>query len=115
MPKMSDKTLAFVTKATNYCESNPEFAPGYLDVQELKKDLQLAADLKIILDQVTQLQRLVEDTMMQAGSEAYIAALVYYNNIRAVARHGAADAVPIYEDLSARFPGRPRGKKPENS
>jgi len=112
LAKMSDKTIAFVQKTVNYCEANVEFVPSYLDVAEMKKDLKLVTDLKKILDASAQMLRLVEDTSMLAGSEAYLAALMYYGNVKTAVKHGAQNAAPIYEDLGTRFPGR-KGKKKE--
>lgn len=109
--KMSDKTIAFVTKTVNYCDSNPEFVPSYLDLDELKKDLALVNDLKQLLDKSVQLHQMLEDTIMLAGSEAYLGALLYYNNLKGGMRQGIISAEPIYNDLSERFPGRRRANR----
>jgi hypothetical protein len=46
--------------------------------------------------------------MMLAGSEAYIAALAYYNSVKQAAKMNVPGARAIYDDLSKRFPGRPK-------
>ena len=109
--KMSDKTVAFVTKTVNYCNTNPEFTPSYLSLDELKKDLNLVNVLKQLLDKATQLCQALEDTTMLAGSEAYLAALMYYNSVKGAAKQGVMSAEPIYNDLAERFPSTNRGKK----
>lgn len=43
------------------------------------------------------------DTIMMAGSEAYIAALMYYNSIKRVAAENVPGAKAIYDDLKVRF------------
>lgn len=111
LPKMSDKTIAFVSKTEAYTLSNPEFAPAFMEVHEFDLDFKLVQVLKPLLDICTQLCSNIEDTSMLGGSEAYVAALMYYNSVKLAAKTGQASAGPIYDDLSQRFPGGPR-KKP---
>jgi hypothetical protein len=106
LPKMSNKTFTFVSKSAEYCHSYPQFVPGYLNVAELNRDLSTAAALRPVLDACTALQSDVDDTVMLAGSEALMQSLVFYSTVRTAAKGGENSAKPIYEDLSARFPGR---------
>ena len=108
IPKMSDKTIAFVNKTETYTISNPEFAPGFMEVAEFSKDMQVVVELKPILDICEQLVSNIDDTSMLAGSEAYVQALMYYNGVKLAAKTGQASARPIYDDLSVRFPGATR-------
>lgn len=112
IPKMGDKTLAFVSKTVDYTNSNPEFTPSYLLKQELDDDFNAVSSLSPINNLLDQLQSDVDDTMMIAGSEAYVQSLIYYNAVRNAAATGQTAAKPIYDDLSNRFPGRPPKKKP---
>jgi hypothetical protein len=105
LPKMSDKSIAFVNKAETYSVSNPEFAPAFMQVAEFSKDMHLVTELKPILDICEQLVSNIDDTSMLAGSEAYVEALMYYNSVKLAAKTGQASARPIYDDLSMRFPG----------
>ena len=41
--------------------------------------------------------------MMLAGSEALMAALLYYGRVKEAAAKGVASAIPIDDDLSKRF------------
>lgn len=108
IPKMSDKTVAFVTKTEAYTDTNLEFAPAYMEIPAFKNDIALVTDLKDLLDIVTQLAGNIDDTSMLAGSEAYIAALLYYNSVKGAVKAGQPNAKPIYEDLAKRFPGPKR-------
>ncbi len=108
MPKMSDKTLPFVEKTLDYAQSNPQFAPAYMSVSELKIDMDAVAVLTQIYRPIEQLSEGINGTVMLAGSEAYIAALAYYNSVKQAAKMNIPGARPIYEDLSKRFPGRPK-------
>lgn len=101
--KMKDKSVAFVSSSLDYAESNPEFAPPYLDVPELKKDVKAVTDLNPIEQQAAQLLSLVDDTIMLAGSEAFTAALTYYNSVKTAAKRNVPGAKPIYDDLKVRF------------
>lgn len=108
LPKMSDKTVAFVEKVNLYTKNNPEFAPAFMHADELHADLDMVVGLRPILDICEQLCSNVDDTNMLAGSEAYVQALMYYNSVKLAARTGQPNAKPIYEDLSIRFPGTTR-------
>jgi hypothetical protein len=115
LPKMSDKSLAFVTKCLHYAKTNPEFAPNYLDIPALEEDV-VNADLLIqFLNLLTAITKGLDDTAMLAGSEAYTASLSYYNTVKQGAKQNVPNAKIIYEDLKTRFPRKP-GKKeePEN-
>lgn len=105
LPKMSDKSIAFVNKVETYTNSNPEFAPAFMQVAEFEKDFLLVEELKPLLDICEQLCSNIDDTSMLGGSEAYVAALMYYNSVKMAAKTGQASARPICDDLSMRFPG----------
>ena len=108
LSKMGDKTIAFVQKALEYGETNPTLVPGYLDIPEAKKDLALSQDLNSVLKQVSTLQRAIEDTMMVAGSEAYNAALVFYNSVKGASRVNVPGSEAVYNDLRQRFAVKPQ-------
>ena len=110
LPKMSDKSLSFVSKVSEYCTSNPEFSPSFFNADEFQKDFNAAAMLKPIVALCEQICGNVDDTAMLAGSEAYQAALLYYSSVQIGAKTGQASAKPIVEDLSNRFPGRKKKK-----
>lgn len=41
LPKMGDKSRAFVSKALEVATQNPEFLPRSFDIDEMRKDVQL--------------------------------------------------------------------------
>jgi hypothetical protein len=106
LAKMSDKTLAFVSKTLSYCGSNPEFAPPYLNTTELSRDFEAARMLDEFENLLAPIESGLSDTIMLAGSEAYVASLSYYNTVKNGARLDVPSAKTIYEDLSKRFPQR---------
>jgi len=110
LPKMGDKSLAFVRKAREYAHNHPDLVPGFLSLDLFESDLRA-------VDTLSNLQRVLqpvvdnlEDSLMLGGSEAYQAALVFYRSVKAAAQSGQPNAKTVYDDLSARFPGTTRSK-----
>ena len=104
--KMGDKTMAFVQKALDYANQNPSLVPAFLDVAEANKDYSLTHDLYAILQQMYALTTSMEDALMVAGSEAYDAALIFYNAVKGAVRSNVPGSQSIVDDLSAQFPAR---------
>jgi hypothetical protein len=80
--RMGDKTRAFVSKAIEVATQNAEIMPRCLDVDEMRKDIELVDALYPVMLAIAQLQELIEDTYLLAGSEAYAAARMAYNAAR---------------------------------
>ncbi|MGA7936587.1 MAG: hypothetical protein WCA35_23735 [Kovacikia sp.] len=62
LPKMGDKSRAFVSKALEVATQNPDFLPRSFNLEELRKDVQLFEALYPLLLSMTQLQELLDDT-----------------------------------------------------
>lgn len=107
LPKMGDKSRAFVSKALEVATQNPEFLPRSFDLEEMRKDVQLFEALYPVLLSLTQLQELVDDTTLAVGSEAYAAALQVYNYAKASGQGTGLDAVVV--EMGQRF-ARKAGK-----
>jgi hypothetical protein len=107
LPRMGAKTIDFVTKALGYAHSNPEFKPAFVDTDEFSRDLSAVGTLRTLAQPLRQLADLVDDSLVLSGSEAYAAALAFYNTVKAGAKLGLPGAQTIADDLAARFPGRP--------
>lgn len=80
--RMGDKSRTFVDKALELATQNPELMPRCLDVEEMRRDLELVESLYPVLFSIGQLKELIEDTYLLAGSEAYAAARTAYNSAR---------------------------------
>ncbi len=106
LPKMGDKTLAFVAKALDYAQANPSLCPPYLDVAEFQKDMATVQLLQGLLRPLSQVADIVDDSLMLAGSEAYAAALVFYQSAKSAQRSAVPGAATVADDLATRFPGR---------
>jgi hypothetical protein len=84
--RMGDKSRAFVDKALELATQNAELMPRCLDIDEMRRDLELVEALYPVLLSIAQLQELIEDPYLLAGSEAYAAARMAYNSARANGR-----------------------------
>ena len=113
LPKMNDRSVAFVNKSLEYAESNTALVPAFVDVAELRKDLDAVENLTQFRRQVEEIFTLLDDTVMLAGSEAYVASLAFYNSVKLGARMNIPGAKPVYEDLRERFAGQGRSAEPE--
>lgn len=87
----------------DYLQADPQFVPLFMDVVEMKQDYEAVRDLLPMLHMVDQLQSLLSDTAMLAGSESYVAALTYYHSVKMAMKHNVPGAKSIYEDLRKRF------------
>jgi len=100
---MGDKTVATVQKVKSYIETNAEFVPAYMDKVEFLKDEAVAAQLSPLNSLAEQLAADLNDTIMLAGSEALLSAMLYYGQVKEAYKKGIPASKPIYEDLSKRF------------
>ena len=110
--KMGDKTVATVQKVKTYMDTNPEFIPAYMDTAEFLKDEAVVSALDPLGNLATQLASDIKDTMILAGSEAIVGALLYYGTTKEAAAKGIVTAQPIYDDLSQRFSRKSIKKDP---
>lgn len=111
--KMSDGTLPFLEKVMDYAKDDEQFLPPFVDFEELGKDWTVVKSLMPAYRDLKQLESNLNDTLMMAGSEAYMGALGYYNSVKFGARMNVSDAKVIYDDLRKRF-NRPGSTVPTN-
>jgi hypothetical protein len=110
LPKMGSRTVDFVAKALKYARENPEFRPGFVDLDEFQRDYAAVDLLRGLQRPMSQLADMMEDSMLLAGSEAFGAALSYYQATQAAARRGHPGAAVIAKDLGLQFASR--GSRP---
>jgi hypothetical protein len=109
LPKMGNKSRSFVARALEVADLNSDFLPRSFDVAEMRRDVELFEKLNRILMSLTQLQDMVDDTCMLAGSEAYTAALTVYDYAKksAVNTNGME---PIVNEMREHFRKAPKAK-----
>jgi hypothetical protein len=105
LPKLGDKTSEFVRKAYEYTGIHPDLVPGYLDRSEFKTDLDALVTLQNLERELAPVNDALGDSILLTGSEAYQAALLFYNSIKTAKKVNAGASASVYDDLSARFPG----------
>jgi hypothetical protein len=105
---LGPKSLSFVERAHEYARQNPQLCPPFLDMEAFDIDFSDAHGLWGIRNLVQQLHEGIDDTQIVAGSEAYQAALLFYNSAKTAAAQNVPGAKAIYDDLKNRFP---RGKR----
>jgi len=105
IPKMGDKTFAFVSKAHAHMLGNPNLVPPYVEIEEIRTDLEAVQTLKQVYGPLRQITDLLDDTILLSGSEAYVAALAFYNYVKGAGKSGVPGTDLIYGDLKKRFPG----------
>lgn len=113
LPKMGDKSQAFVSTALEVATQNPDFLPRSFDIEEFRKDVQLSETLYPLLLAIAQLHELLDDTYLAVGSEAYTAALQVYNYAKASGNVGGLDT--LVEEMGQRFARKSRKSNPENT
>lgn len=105
LAKMGAKSVGFDEKCVAYMQSNPEFLPGFVPLEEIQKDRDLRTQMMRFAAELDSLTQHVDDTLMLVSSEVWMADLAFYQNVRAAARRDRPGAKVIFDDLQQRFPG----------
>ncbi len=113
LPKLGDKSRAFVSKTLEVATQNPDFLPRSFDLDEMRRDVELFEALYPILLSITQLQELLDDTFVAVGSEAYAAGLLVYNYAKANNKGAGLDAA--LDDMGRRFARKTPKVQPQPS
>ncbi|AFY44600.1 hypothetical protein [Nostoc sp. PCC 7107] len=111
LPKLGDKSRAFVSKALEIAAQNPDFLPRSFDLDEMRRDIELFEALYPILLSLSQLQELVDDTSVAVGSEAYAAGLLVYNYAKASGKGAGLET--MIDDLGRRFARKTKKVQPQ--
>ena len=115
LPKVGEKSFAFMDKVRNYAPANPDLVPSFMDLDAFQADMTGADFLQQNLRLAVPLLTALEDSLTLSLVEAYEAALMFHHNVKVAAKSGVPNAKAIYEDLATRFARGPRrtSKQPE--
>lgn len=113
LPKMGDKSFAFVRKSVEMAQEGSDYLPGAFDAAEFKSDLTIYDALLPVLQKSTKLQEMLEDTMTVIGSDLYVAALDHYASAKRNGSTGGLDELMTV--LGQRFARRSAPAKPPAS
>ncbi|MFN0123772.1 MAG: hypothetical protein ACKV2V_24995 [Blastocatellia bacterium] len=109
LTKLGDKSYAFAFNALEHATQNQDMLPRKFDLEEMGRDLTLFDDLRSLLNIVNQLQHLMEDTMIQVGSEGYAAARSVYGYAMAGSDDDGLEDIAL--SLGQRYARKPGGKR----
>lgn len=83
LPKTGKDTITFVQDNLKEAETHPELVPEDIEIDEIKKDVDLINSINQILNPLNTLQKKLENSALVAGSEAYLPSLAIYNAMKA--------------------------------
>jgi hypothetical protein len=86
LAKLGDKTRAFVQKSAEFAARHPDYLPRRFDLDAMREDVDLFMALYPIWVSLNDLQEMVYNTYMLAGSEAYAAAREVYSSAKATGK-----------------------------
>jgi len=101
--KLGDKSLAFVEKALEYAENNPNILPVFFDLEEFKKDMALTQTLNSIVKVLRPLTEKIEDTFYAVGAEAFFAARTFYSASKGALKARVPGTETIVSELGIRY------------
>ena len=81
--------------------------PPYVDLNELKRDLDLFNNLQSIAREINRLADMVNDTRIAAGTDAYVASLSLYNSVKQASKMNVPGTKAIFDDLKKAFEVKP--------
>ena len=106
LPRFGEKSRGFVEQALQVAEQNQDILPRTFDVGEMRNDVELLSALSSVQTAVSQLNELVDDTVMAVGSDAYASSLLVYQFARAAGKGSALDSA--LDALGQRFARKSR-------
>jgi hypothetical protein len=101
LPRMGDKSRAFVRKSLEVANQNPGMLPRAFNLEEFGRDVALDEALLPIAEAVRQLAEMIEDTQTALRSDAYLAALTVYQSAKRAGKGTGLDGA--VDDLGRRF------------
>jgi hypothetical protein len=97
------RRYGFIDKTSDIAMANKEFAPPFLDLDELKKLVRDIENLRNISVSLRQLSRLNSDLFLIISDDAFRLALMYYNSVRDASRRRVPGAEAIFQSLKLFF------------
>lgn len=106
LPRMGDKSRAFVHKCLELANQNVGMLPRAFDLDEYNRDVALEGELLPLAESVRQLSEMIDDTLTAVRSDAYLASLMVYQSAKTAGKGTGLDGA--LDDLGRRF-GRKSG------
>ncbi len=103
LAKMGRKHADFTKRGFKLGELYPRFIPSFSSLEEFGKDMDVSTYLRKLQEEFGAFLDKIEDTAMQAESEAYHAARGIYTNAKIAAKAGDEEAERVIKDLGVHF------------
>lgn len=97
------KILEFMDKALEYAEKNPELIPGYLDLEEFKRDLELTRKLWVLHKHILPLMGRINDTLAAACTDSYSSSRQFYKYLQTATSANLPGTATIVKELGKLF------------
>ena len=91
-------------------EQNPALIPAVIDIAGARRDYDLVSDLTPIAARLQRLMEGLNDTILEAGSEAFVTSLEAYDILKRLGKGTNLDE--SLKKMSRRFAKQPRQPKP---
>lgn len=101
LPRMGDKSRAFVRKCLEVANQNPGMLPRAFDLDEFRRDVALDEAMLPVGQMIQQLAEMLEDTQTAVRSDAYLAALAVYSSAKMAGKGQGLDGA--LDELGRRF------------
>jgi hypothetical protein len=99
----------WIQKVLMYIDQAPEMTPPYLDVEELKKDLNNYDLLHGYFLRLLSIQEGLEDTSLLIWKEIYDAGITYFRNVELASQSNVPGSTTVFDDLKGIF--KKQGKR----
>lgn len=113
LPRMGDKSRAFVQASLALAEQDDSFLPRSFDVAEMRKDEDLYNAMVMVFTALAILFEKFQDTMLLTGSDLYVAALDVYDAAKRKGGSETGGLDRLLDALGQRF-ARRRAKPDDN-
>ena len=104
LPKMGTQGRDFVRDVLTAAEQNPTLIPAAINIAGLRRDYELVEDLTPMVSRLAQLVEGLNDTLLEAGSEAFVTSLEAYDILKRLGKGTNLDA--NLKKMSRRFAKR---------
>lgn len=89
LPKLGDKSRAFVDQCLVAANQNEGMLPRNFDLDEYRRDVGLFKQMEPVVMAMRQFSSRVEDTFLAVGSDAYSQSLVVYQTAKLAGKDGS--------------------------
>ena len=110
-PKLGDKSRTFIKKAVDVAGQNTSVLPASCDLSKMRNDAQVFEGFFKIQLVINRLQKQVNDTTLEIGTQAYTAARDVY--AAAKSRFGRAAMETAANELGQRFTRKSKATAPK--